>query len=161
MNGDSPIEIVLNPPPLGDSFAISPDGSWVIYQYFYYPEKTDEIIAAGTYLGSLQEGSSHLIASASFLNANSNFFKWSPDSAHVVLKVEFTHLYLSDSKGLVTPIADGRFIGWVDNNRYLYFDGSVLMGEIGKEENVRVIQFPSGVTPDDFTFVFPGSKAVR
>jgi len=59
---------------LDADYEVSPDGNWLLYNYFYYPGKTDESITSGLYPGYLRDGSSQLYV------AGTNFPVWNPDS---------------------------------------------------------------------------------
>lgn len=155
MDGTLSAEIHLDPPPIGDSFSISPDGNWVFYNYYYYPGKTDETVTAGSYIGNLRDGSSQLVMSleeSSYLLLGS--FNWSPDSKHVISEGQL-NLFLSDTNGTISPLTNGRFLGWVDNSKYLYFYGGVAMGNIETGEHFMVANIP---TPEYVTFVIMESK---
>ena len=152
---DSPaIEIQLTPPPIGDSFTISPNGNWVVYTYYYYPGKTDEAVTPGIYVGNLREGSSQLVASAQPYGLPYSFY-WSTDNTHFIFETEQSHLFLGNVNGEIVPLAGGQFLGWIDASHYLY--GKVAIGEIGKEADLIAVSIPASIkyiNPDYFTFVF-------
>jgi Tol biopolymer transport system component len=56
VNGANKVQASLTPPPISDDYSISPDGNWILYSYYYYPDKTDETVSPGLYLGNLREG---------------------------------------------------------------------------------------------------------
>jgi hypothetical protein len=73
-------------------------------------------------------------------------------------------IFWGNIHGEITTLGSGGFLSWIDNSRFIY-DG-VIMGEINKEGQVRVIDLPSGtgffpfMTHDSqqFTFVFVNPK---
>ena len=139
-------------------FSISPDGNWIVYNFTDAAKKTNEVAASGIYIGNLRDGDSRLINSEK-INDLPYSFVWNTGSTHFIFSDGQYHLFLGDINGEITQPATGLFLGWIDDNRYVFLNGGVAMGEIGKEENVRVIQLPSGIIPNDFTFVFLAPKA--
>ena len=158
MNSKSAIEINFSPPPMSYYFSISPDGNWIVYNFTDAAKKTNEVAASGIYIGNLRDGDSRLINSEK-INDLPYSFVWNTGSTHFIFSDGQYHLFLGDINGEITQPATGLFLGWIDDNRYVFLNGGVAMGEIGKEENVRVIQLPSGIIPNDFTFVFLAPKA--
>ena len=156
MDGGPAVEIRLFSPPIGNSFNISPDGDWVVYTYDYYPGKTDETVTPGIYIGNLRAGSSQLVETAGLYGLPYSF-NWSPDSVHFVLVGIQSQFFLGNVSGEITPLTEGRFLGWIDESRYLYLAGKIFLGEIGKETNLIVANIPASIkyiNPDYFTFVF-------
>jgi hypothetical protein len=158
MNNKSAIGTSFSPPPMSYYFSISPDGNWVVYNFTDAAKKTNEVAASGIYIGNLRDGDSKLINSEK-INDLPYSFVWNPGSTFFIFWDGQDHLFLSDINGEITQNAAGLFLGWIDDSRYVFLSGGVVMGEIGKEENVRVIQLPSGIIPNDFTFVFLAPKA--
>ena len=158
LDGNPGVEVRFSPPPMGDFFSISPDGNWVVYNFTDAARKTNEVAVPGIYIGNLRDGDSKLIDSEKIIDLPYSFV-WNPGSTHFIFSDGQDHLFLGDINGEITQPATGLFLGWIDDNRYVFLNGGVAMGEIGKEENVRVIQLPSGIIPKDFAFVFPTSKA--
>lgn len=159
IESNTTVEIRLNPPPMQDSFAISPDGNWIVYNYFYYPGKTDETIPTGVYIGNLRNGSSHLVESGSSYGLP-HAYEWSPNSEHFIFENDrHTEMYLGNTQGEVTPLnIRGYKIVWLDDQRYIYFPYKedtleIVMGEIGKEGKVTIA---TGHFSKPFTFVFLG-----
>jgi hypothetical protein len=140
LNGSPALETRLSPAPMGnDSFAVSPDGNWVVYTYSYYPGKTDQSIPDGVYLGNLRNGNVQSIGSASFYGWPV-FYYWSPDSKHFIFSDNReTQLYLGSIQGDITPLNAIGFFGWIDHDHYLYQNKDVVMRKIGEKESVLVV----------------------
>jgi hypothetical protein len=154
INGNlATVQIHLAPSPIGDSFNISPDGNWIIYTYYYYPGKTDEMVTTGIYLGNLRDGGSQLIEGAELYGLPQSF-EWSPDNIHFIFEDRIQpQLYLGNINGETTPLHRGQFLGWIDASHYLFGNGRI--GEIGKEESLNLVNMPipqSNAEP--FTFIF-------
>jgi len=111
IQGGGKSEITLDPPLLDADFEVSPDGDWILYNYFYYPGKTEESITSGLYLGNLRDGSSQLYAQGT------NFPIWNPDSKHFVYDGPF----LGDVDNSPLSMGHGRFLNWVDASHYLFY----------------------------------------
>ena len=161
LDGSPADEIHLMPPPVGSFYDISPNGNWVAYIYSYYPGIPEEAKTSGIYIGNLRDGSSKLVESEEVIWFP-NSFAWSPDNRHFIFWDNRSHLFLSNINGEVSQIAVGSFLGWIDSNRFVFINGGVAMGKIGKEANVRVADLPTGIkyfNQTYFTFVFPTSKA--
>jgi Tol biopolymer transport system component len=142
-----PIQVPLDPPPM-DIASVSPDGNWIIYSY--YPEGRLSR-QAPLYVGNLRQGHAELYA------PDAAILHWSPDSTHFVYG--YGQLFLGTVEGPPTLIDEGRFLGWVDAGRYLYFytsNGAIMMGELGG----RIVSISTGVPrnsllsgPNWFTFI--------
>ena len=161
LDGSSTINFHLTPPPIANFYSISPDGNWIVYTFSYYDGMPEQTETSGIYIGNLRDGSSKLIESEEIAWLP-NSFAWNPDSEHFIFWNEQNHLFLGDTNGRITPLATGLFLGWIDNSRYLYsfYDG-IAMGEIGKEENVKVVDLPAGIkyiNSSYFTFIFVASQ---
>jgi Tol biopolymer transport system component len=142
LGSENPTEIKLSLPPLIPDFKLSPDGNWAVYNT---PDP------AGMHVENLHTSAVTLVSTDPF-DAPGD---WSPDNIHFIINNAFDGTYLGGIDGNVTGLKMGRFIGWLDNNRYI--NGGGLMGEIGKEAIVRVIDLPAGASfsgRDTFTFVF-------
>lgn len=153
MDGSPASKVPLSPPPMDNWLSFSPDGKLVIYTFADYAGKTNETKPLGIYIGNLQDGSAQLLE-VEELSVLPHYFYWSPDSIHFVFKDELrSRLFMGNINGDATPINGSKFLGWVDDSRYLY--DNLLMGEIGKEE---VIKVGNGLFVDDnsqpFTFIF-------
>ncbi len=144
MNGGPVTQIQLSPPPIGNSFSISPDGDWIAYTYYYYPGQTDPATATGTYIGRLPDGGSQLAASVESYGLPESF-RWSPDNTHFIFSNEQSQLFLGDVSGQITPLAAGQFLGWINDRQYLYLAEKIFLGEIGKETNQMVTNIPANV----------------
>jgi hypothetical protein len=155
LDGQLPVEIQLNPPPMGNSndFNISPDGNWIVYHYYYYPGKSDETVTEGIYLGNLRDGSTRFLGSSEQYGLPHYF--WSQDSEHFILEDYQLGMFMGDVNGKVTPLTGRGCIGWLDESRYLY--GNAYVGEIGLDTKVKVGQSPTGQNnqnPDYFSYVY-------
>jgi Tol biopolymer transport system component len=140
LDGSPAVETRLSPAPMGnDSFAVSPDGNWVVYTYSYDPGITDPSVPDGVYLGNLRNGNVQLLGSASFYEWPV-FYYWGPDSKHFIFAdYRDTHLYMGSIQGDVTPLNAIGFFGWIDNDHYLYQNKDVVMRKIGDKEGVAVV----------------------
>jgi hypothetical protein len=136
LNGGSPIELQLVPPPLDDDYAISSDGKWIVY--FYYPYSslpdTDLAVTAGIYLGNLQDGTTKLMTSEA---ENGQFFQWSPDNIHFTFNQNGNQQILGNINGELTLRKEvWNFYGWVDASHYLF--GNIELGEINRETILKL-----------------------
>lgn len=138
VDGSAAVEIRLNPAPVNAS-SISPDGNWIIYDYFYYPGYTDEKITAGLYLGNLRTATSQLIGSSYIAPFP---LKWSADSEHFFFEDANDHLYIGNTQGDVNALGYGTFMRWIDNNHYLYENHNIWMCTIGEQACVSVVALP-------------------
>jgi hypothetical protein len=153
IDGSRKTEIHFDPPLLDADFEVSPDGNWLLYNYFYYPGKTDESITSGLYLGNLLDGGSQLYAQGT------NFPIWNPDSKHFA----FDGPFLGDVNNSPLPMGDGRFLDWVDAGYYLFYQSeteSLMLVEI----NGDVVDIPQAIPASSFrgglagfSFVFVSS----
>lgn len=113
--GSSRTQISFDPPLVSTEYYISPDGNWILYNYYYYPGKTDESITAGLYLGNLIEGDSQLVVEG-YVPGH-----WSPDSFHFLY--EGLEWGLGTTDGQSDPVAiQYRLFGWIDDSHFIYFD---------------------------------------
>jgi Tol biopolymer transport system component len=148
VNGANKVQASLTPPPISDDYSISPDGNWILYSYYYYPDKTDETVSPGLYLGNLREGGTLLYSPDIVVPM------WSTDNVHFV----YDGLFLGGVDNSPQPIGEGRLLGWGDATRYLYiFDGEIVVGKV----DGGVLSIPVGASgkstagwPDLFTFIF-------
>lgn len=142
------VQVAIDPPLLDSDYAVSPDGNWILYNYFYYPGKTAENVISGLYLGNLRDGSTQLYAPGIATPV------WSLDSTHFI----YDGLFLGGVDSSPQPIGEGRLLGWGDATRYLYiFDGEIVIGKV----DGGVLSIPVGASgkspagwPDLFTFIF-------
>jgi hypothetical protein len=138
-------------------FTISPDGNWIVYSYFYYKGKTEKAIPSGIYIGNLHDSSSRFLGSAQSYGLPDTF-NWSPDSKYFI----FDEMYLGNTQGDVAPLnATGIWLGWIDNHRYLNKKDGVVMGEVGKEANMLVVDLPASLKDlyaGYFTYIFVKPK---
>jgi len=152
------VQTLLTPPPIGESnyfgyfvsFSVSPDGNWILYEYYESPGcLTDETVTPGRYLGNLREGTARLYASHSSP-------LWSSDSKHFVYEVwkqGFQGLFLGsvDEPPVFLDVSKDYLLGWADPTHYMAYylvDGSIvgMLGEIGGE----ILYFP--VSAPAFSF---------
>jgi Tol biopolymer transport system component len=134
LDGSAPVQISLNPPPIGSDYSISPDGNWILYDYYYYPGKTDEAVTPGLYLGNLHNGDVQLYSQNVIVPV------WSSDSTHFIY--EGQELFLGTINAPPAPIGKGRFLGWGDANQFLYsMNAIIVIGDVGGSTN----SFPTGV----------------
>ncbi len=150
-------EIRLMPAsPMGEALSVSPDGNWIAYSLFDTGDQDD------VYLGNLRNGTSQLIykpelseVTGSLEPAPTSYDGWSLDSTHFVFGNSYK-TFLGNIYGETTLVGRGSICGWIDRNRYL--DGCGVLGEVGKQERVRVIEWPPGIDHSEpsIAFVFLG-----
>ncbi len=142
MNNGAAHEIHLSPPLMGDMFSISPDGNWVVYTYIDPLEETKdkETKPYGIYLANLRNGTTQFLGDAG-LDSLPSYYSWSSDSAHFIFENANDKMYLGDVHGEITPLNSYNFLNWIDSSRYLCLYRGLTMGEIGKDEIVRVVDF--------------------
>lgn len=123
LDGRPPHLVPLDTPVKG-LYEVSPDRNWILYGYIDHTEPVIEF-----YLGDLRNGFTQNVN----LLATEAFY-WCPDSIHFVLSGA-GEFYLGSVDGSLKLIDQGRFLGWVDASRFLYYPkldgGSLTMGEIG------------------------------
>lgn len=147
LDGSSRVQMPLDPLPKSHNIAqVSPNGNWILYE-------NDETFSF--YLGDLREGSVQIYEPYPPVIR----YEWSRDNKHFIY--EFSgDMLLGSVASSATIISKGDLIGWVDANRYLYYDyavRSIVMGELGRESrlvlaNVPKALFPSN--PDSFIFTW-------
>ncbi len=155
LDGGQAFEIHLNPPPIGDSFNISPDGNWVVYTYYYYEGKTDQTVTPGLYLGNLKNGTSKLVGSVQSYGLPNPY--WSPNSVNFIFNDDTSQLFLGNIDGAIILLDRGQFVDWIDEDRYLYSNEVLRIGETGKDKNVTVEKISESIkyiSPKYFTVVF-------
>jgi hypothetical protein len=150
LDGSEGVQVAFDPPVLDGIYAVSSDGVWILYFYFYYPGKTDETIPTGFYLGNLQTGESKFYSTGTGIDPP----VWSADSRHFV----FDYLFLGVVDRSPTSMGDGHFLGWADANHYLYAsNGMIVIGDVSGETESFTVDIPqsavSGRT-ELFTFHF-------
>lgn len=156
-------EIRFNPPLMNNYFTFSPDGNWVVYHYFAYPGKTDETFPAGVYVGNLLDGSSHQATMPTGLpGPDDAYYQWNQKSDHFMMYHDSDRdktIYLGNTQGEIVPLTTAKlWIGWLDNQRYLFYrSDKLIMGELGKEEMMPVLSLPVGLKDlhaNSFAYVF-------
>lgn len=151
IDGSTKKRLLFEPPALDDC-CVSPDGNWFLYSYYYYPGKTSDEIPNGLYLGNLHDSSTQLY-DPYYLS-----YSWSIDSEHFIYGDN--ELFLGSINGKSEFIDKGRFLGWLDDHRYLYYNfeqGSIFWGELGKPQNQISTHMPRALPlggRDSFTFIF-------
>jgi hypothetical protein len=134
LDGSVPVQISLDPPPIGSDYSISPDGNWILYDYYQYPGKTDETVTPGLYLGNLHNGDAQLYSQDVIVPV------WSSDSKHFIYVGQ--ELFLGMIGAPPAPVGEGRFLGWGDANHFLYFvNAMMVIGDVGGSTS----SFPTGV----------------
>ena len=162
LDESSGVEIRLDPPPVGyQGFRISPDGNWIIYSYqLGYPASVswDPGKPVGTYLGNLHDGTSKLLYTPETGIGGVPYFvfDWLPDSTRFILEDNGMQLYIGNFQGELSLLYRGGYFNWIDNQRYFF--GGDSLGEIGKEEKYKVMEYPAGfeLFKSQITFVFLG-----
>ncbi len=158
LDGSSGSEIRFNPPLVGEWFMISPDGNRIAYSYQldypasvnWNPEKP-----VGIYLGNQHDGTSKLLNEPQIGTSESYFIGgWLRDSTRFIIENNDMQMYLGDLQGEITPLYRGGYFSWIDNRRYFYSGDS--LGEIGKEDKFRVMEYPADfvLIKSALTFVF-------
>jgi Tol biopolymer transport system component len=157
IDDNAKIQVFLDPPLIGNDLTVSPDGHWILYNYYYYPDKTDETVTPGLYLGNLHENAAQLYAGEAIRS-------WSPDSTHFVYVELGKGLFLGRVNEKPTLVrGGGSFSDWADANHYLsyYIDNGFVVGvmrDIGGNAMYFSVGAPvSSVSsgPDTFTFTYP------
>jgi len=152
IDGGGSIKVALDPPLLDGDYSISPDGNWILYNYFYYPGKTEETITSGLYLGNLRKGGSQLYEPGTLLPT------WSPDSKHFI----YNGLFLGVVDGPPVYIGAGSFLGWADASHYLYFNKTIVMAKVGGEIINISADIPTmSVQPELFSFILLDNNAAN
>jgi Tol biopolymer transport system component len=167
VDGSTKAQLPFDPPPL-DSCCASPDGTWFLYPYYYYPGKTSDQIPHGIYLGNLHGGNVQLY------DPNYLSYHWSPDSIHFIFGAN--GLFLGAINEQPKYIDQGQFLGWLDNNRFLYYgfaSGMLWIGDTGKASIPIATSIPRDLTiqgASAFTFIYrdrgmptesPGTRTAR
>ncbi len=150
LTGSAPVQISLDPPPIGSDYSVSPDGNWILYTYYHYPGKTDENVKPGLYLGNLRNGG------AEFYSPDVIVPAWSSDSTQFIYQGR--ELFLGTIDAPPQPIGEGGFLGWSGANHFLYFvNETMVVGDIGGSKS----SFPTGIPessiagwPYLFNFIF-------
>jgi len=147
LDNNSGVEIRLDPPPVSYWLGMSPDGNWIVYSYeLGYPGSVnwDAGKPVGIYLGNLQDGTSKLLYSPEIGASVAPYLVhyWLPDSTRFVLGDYGMGLYIGNFQGEITHLYRGGYFSWLDNRRYFY--GGDSLGEIGKEEKFKVMEYPAG-----------------
>lgn len=164
IDGSPAFEVRLYPAPMAHYFTLSPDGNWIAYSYFHYTGKTDDAFPNGVYLGNLRDGSLRVLGSSSY-GAPSSYY-WSLDNQYFIF-YDDNHspsLYLGNTHGDITPLGSGRFIGWIDNKRYIsYTRGGIAMRTVNEEKSVLILDLPEDFrysydAPLIYVFVNPDLK---
>lgn len=144
------------PGPMGEALSVSPDGNWIAFTLF---EQGDQ---DGVYLGNLRDGTSQRIyppQSSKGIEVHDpsslNYYGWSPDSRHFIFE-DWYDTIMGNIQGEATLVGRGGICGWIDKNHYL--DGCGVLAEVGKQERVRVIEWPSNIDRSEppIVFVFLG-----
>ena len=149
VDGSIKYQLTFDPPPL-DSCCASPDGKWFLYSYGYYPGKTSDKIPSGLYLGDLNDGSAQLYVQYSQL------FSWNTDSTHFIFEAG-REIFLGAINERPEFIDNGRFLGWPDNSRYLYYHldrRMIFLGEIGETQIPITTSLPA-ILPLEGHIFFP------
>ena len=148
LDENSGVEIRFDPPPVGhQGFKISPDGNWIAYSYqLGYPASVnwDPGKPIGIYLGNLHNGTSKLLYTPETGAGVAQYFihDWFPDSTRFILEDNGMGLYIGNFQGEITSLYRGGYFSWIDNRRYFF--GGDSLGEVGKEEKFKVMEYPSG-----------------
>lgn len=158
IDGSTKMQLALDPPPL-NSCCASPDGNWFLYSYYYYPGKTSDKIPDGLYLGNLQN------SDGQFYHPNYLYYYWSSDSVHFIYGVD--ELFIGGINKQPRFIDKGQFLGWLDNNRFLYYkfeDTKLRIGSIDGTSIPIFTRIPKHLTLQgaySFTFVFMEGNATK
>jgi len=156
LDGRPGVEIRLNITPGGEALSVSPDGNWIAYLLLDIGSQD------GVYLGNLRDGTSQLIYQPELNKATGDrdpvavgVGNWSPDSTYFFFSDLRNQLFIGNIQGEYASLGSGWALGWIDTDNYLFYDGSVV-GEVGKEEKLRVIEYPTGFLAfeSDLSFVF-------
>jgi hypothetical protein len=137
------VELHFNPLPLRGSYAISPDGNWIIYMYYDYYGMVDESIPEGVYLGNMRDGVSRVYDPSGDLWCYS--FYWSPDSNYFICK-ESEGWTLGNADGISRNINGEEFLGWADALHFYYLRDSIIwMEDVRGKGILPLADYPAGV----------------
>jgi hypothetical protein len=152
LDGSSGIEIKLTPSPVYNSYAVSPDGNWIVYSYD--SGGLDPNTTSGVYLGDLHDGTSHLIyvpppnENTGFVDVPNYYNAWSPDSKNFVFH-DFL-IFMGNINGEIVSLGWGEgILGWIDDKHYVLGTGAV-----GDVDNIIVPH--EYIYRDPIAFVYLG-----
>ena len=162
LDENSGVETRLDPPPVGYQWlGISPDGNWIAYSYeLGYPASVnwDPGKPVGIYLGNLQDGTSKLLYPPETGAGVAPYLVhyWLSDSTRFILGDYGMGLYIGNIQGEIIPLYKGGYFSWIDNRRYFF--GGDSLGELGKGEKYKVMEYPASfeLFKSQITFVFLG-----
>lgn len=136
------MQISLDPPPMGhDPARVSPDGNRILYSDY---EK------GLFFVGNLRDGSVQLYEP----NPGAYWFaEWNSASTHFIYEIASRRdLYGGSFNSRPVLIGRGHFVGWIDENRYLYStDKTLVMKEIGGKSMPMAVG-----TPQSLFSYYPG-----
>ena len=97
------VQIPFNPPPMDDSFQVSPDGNWIVYGGLseYDP---------AVFLGNLANGHTQPVGDAIQVD-----FSWEPDSKHFIARSAESFLGTIDTSAFI-PIC--QLNEWIDSRHF-------------------------------------------
>lgn len=144
LNSGAGIEIKLNPTPVYDAYAVSPDGNWLAYTYD--PDAgVGENEIRGVYLGNLHDGTSQLLyvppvnERTGYPEISPIYYDgWSPDSMYYLVHDMDSQIFLVSIRGEFVPLGRWRSVTWIDNRRYLLNES--IVGEVGKQKLFKVTE---------------------
>jgi hypothetical protein len=111
IDDDLAVEIPLDPPPMDDTFDVSPDGNWIAYGALGHDQTV--------YLGSLVDG--HIQV---FGNAQQAHFSWAPNSEYFIVNSAGSYLgFVNNPPDLVGTC---KLLDWIDANNYTCYLGEEL-----------------------------------
>ncbi len=106
-------QMPLDPPPMVDTFEISPDGKWIAYGGYCQPS---------LYLGNLGNGNTLIFGE----NDSHPTFSWSPDSKHLIIG----RVSLLTTVGKPLDVIRGEGSQWIDSNHFICQEETALIAEI-------------------------------
>lgn len=134
------VQIPFDPPPMSDTFQVSPNGNWIVYGGLGYD--------TAVYLGNLIDGHTEILGDAEQVD-----FSWEPDSKYFTATSGVSILGAID-KPTLTPIchldqwiSPGHFTCWNAENtglrlRMAEIDGEIIkMYDIGLDREVESYLF--------------------
>ncbi len=136
-------ELKFNPMPLRGSYAISPDGNWILYTYYDYYGMADESTPEGVCLGNMRDGVSRVYDPSGDYRCYSIY--WGSGSDYFMCQ-ESEGWTVGNADGTSRNINGEEFLGWADALHFYYLrDDIIWMEDVRGEEILSLAEYPAGV----------------
>ncbi len=134
------VQIPFDPPPMLDTFEVSPNGKWIVYGGLGHEPSV--------YLGNLEDGHTEIVG-----ESYQTYFSWAPDSEHFIASSAGSVLggtNMPMSKPTCQPEQ------WIDASHFtcFYTDERIRLGEISAGE-IKVYDLGFGKTIESSVFMKP------